>query len=460
MENEITAHRAGKITELNVAEGGSVAAARPWRRSNSRGRSRSVERLTARAAPADRGFGAPRYPGWLRDGGSLSTSVARPRPGAAGSPAAAGEDARFARGGPWRKRWRYVAAFCDELLVCAARIRIGPLGQTFWVVWDRDGRAHVGAHPDTPPGGARRGLDRGIGGDGDGPTGRPSTTRPTRARWFGSRPASARCGDVRAFLRFGAGAGSSAVCPTDEGQYVWTRKRADVPVECDVRIGERRWRIARREAWRMSRPDITRITPSGAGRRASGATTDGRSVGWNLVSGINDPPQRSERAIWVDGEPSEPGPVSFDDLDAIDFDDGSRLEFSSECERRREQNRCWSALRLPPAVRHRSRARCPAASSSSAASASWSATTPTGERRVGPAAPASPRIEAGASANASPAPRTAGTRTGCARRGSRGAPDAGRRSPAGASRRTPPHRRRSRGARPAPSRAWGDTASR
>src|SRR5438094_881712 len=59
-----------------------------------------------------------------------------------------------------------------------------------------------------------------------------------------------------------------------------------------------------------------------------GHTSDGRSVGWNLVSGINDPAQRSERAIWVNGEPSEPGPVRFDDLDAIDFDDGSRLDFN------------------------------------------------------------------------------------------------------------------------------------
>jgi hypothetical protein len=69
-----------------------------------------------------------------------------------------------------------------------------------------------------------------------------------------------------------------------------------------------------------------------------GRARDGRSVGWNLVSGINDPPERSERAIWVDGEPSEPGPVSFDGLDAITFDDGSRLGFAAECERSREES--------------------------------------------------------------------------------------------------------------------------
>src|SRR5215207_7725004 len=54
-----------------------------------------------------------------------------------------------------------------------------------------------------------------------------------------------------------------------------------------------------------------------------GTTADGRSVGWNLVSGINDPPERSERAVWIDGEPTEPGPVEFEGLDAITFDDGA-----------------------------------------------------------------------------------------------------------------------------------------
>ena len=44
------------------------------------------------------------------------------------------------RDGHWRKRWRYVGAFGDELLLCAARINVGPLGQTFWAIWDRTER--------------------------------------------------------------------------------------------------------------------------------------------------------------------------------------------------------------------------------------------------------------------------------------------------------------------------------
>ena len=119
---------------------------------------------------------------------------------------------------------------------------------------------------------------------------------------------------MRAFLRPGAGRWVESVCPNGEGEYVWTRKRADVPVECDVRVGERRWQVEARGMEDESAGYHPRHTVwswcAGVGR-----TADGRSVGWNLVSGINDPLQRSERAIWVDGEPFEPGPVSFEGLE-------------------------------------------------------------------------------------------------------------------------------------------------
>ena len=32
---------------------------------------------------------------------------------------------------------------------------------------------------------------------------------------------------------------------------------------------------------------------------ATNSPADGQPVAWNLVTGINDPPERSERAIWV-----------------------------------------------------------------------------------------------------------------------------------------------------------------
>ena len=42
-----------------------------------------------------------------------------------------------------------------------------------------------------------------------------------------------------------------------------------------------------------------------------GQSADGRALAWNLVSGVNDPPSGSERAVWVDGEPREAPPVRF-----------------------------------------------------------------------------------------------------------------------------------------------------
>lgn len=222
------------------------------------------------------------------------------------------------RGGRWRKQWRYVGAYCDELLLCAARVQVGPLGQTFWAIWDRE---------------ERRMWER------------------TRMRLPGARgevwsegetvriDAGGRQGDaVRAFLRLGRGSWVESVCPNGEGEYVWTRKRADIPIECDVRVGGRRWRIEARGMEDDSAGYHPRHTVW-SWSAGVGATKDGRSLGWNLVSGINDPPERSERAVWVDGEAFEPGPATFEDLDAIAFDDGSRLEFRAECERRREENR-------------------------------------------------------------------------------------------------------------------------
>ena len=140
-----------------------------------------------------------------------------------------------------------------------------------------------------------------------------STGHPSAAgRWCGSRPPrraprtsrfAPSCGPARA-----PGPRRSAR-PARRSGYVWTRKRV-VAVECDVRIGERRIRC--RGA--RGRGRVVRLSPPPHGLGLVGGrrrTTDGRPVGWNLVSGINDPPERSERAIWVDGEPSEPGPATL-----------------------------------------------------------------------------------------------------------------------------------------------------
>jgi hypothetical protein len=242
--------------------------------------------------------------------------------------------------GARRKRWRYAAAFAEEVIACAARIHIGPLGQTFWAVVDReDGEIYERTRMLLP--GARGEVwTEHLGGEevveelGDQGILDYAPDEGSLVRI----DAAGRGPDAKAFMRFGGGTWAESVCPTSEGSYVWTRKRADVPVECDIRAEGRRWRVEARGMEDESagyHPGHTVWSwSSGVGR-----TSDGRSLGWNLVEGINDPPERSERAIWVDGEPFEPGPVSFEGLDAIEFADGSRLEFGAEAERRREENK-------------------------------------------------------------------------------------------------------------------------
>ena len=239
-----------------------------------------------------------------------------------------------------RKRWRYVGAFADELLVCAARVHVGPFAQNFWAVCDRETNEMWEKTRMILPGARGDVWTEHLGGEevvaelGDLGVLDYAPDEGSLVR-IG---AGVRGPDVRAFLRLHGGNWVESVCPTDEGQYVWTRKRVDVPVELDVRIGERRWRVEARGMEDESAGYHPKHTvwswSTGVGR-----LRDGRSVGWNLVAGITDPPERSERAIWVDGEPSEPAPVVFDGLDAVDFADGSRLEFTKEFERSKEENR-------------------------------------------------------------------------------------------------------------------------
>ncbi|HYP54885.1 MAG TPA: DUF2804 family protein, partial [Solirubrobacterales bacterium] len=127
-----------------------------------------------------------------------------------------------------------------------------------------------------------------------------------------------------------------ARCPSGRA-WAWTRKRAGVPVRGTVEAGGRRWEV-----------DALAVDDESAGhhrRHTSwlwsagvGSAADGRAVAWNLVEGINDPARGSERAIWIDGEPREPPPVSFRGLDAIGFADGAELRFESETERARSDN--------------------------------------------------------------------------------------------------------------------------
>jgi Protein of unknown function (DUF2804) len=223
------------------------------------------------------------------------------------------------RDGQTRKRWRYVGVFGPELMLCAARAEVGPLRQAFWVMWDRQGRHH-----------ARTAL-------------RPSSRE---VRMDGPRLEIDSPG-LRASLRLGEIAPIESICPSGSG-WGWTRKRAGVPIEGTVEVPGRRWEVSahgiddesagyhqRHTSWRWS---------AGVGR-----AEDGRALAWNLVEGVNDPAKNSERAIWVEGMPSEPAPVSFRGMEAIEFAGAPPLAFASESAHARDEN----FLLLRSRYRHR-----------------------------------------------------------------------------------------------------------
>jgi Protein of unknown function (DUF2804) len=214
------------------------------------------------------------------------------------------------RDGGLRKRWRYVGFYGEALMLCAARAEVGPTGQAFWVLWDRE-RGRELARTVLRPGSREVSLD--------GP------------RLLIDAPG------LHVDLTLGEAAPIESICPSGAEGWGWTRKRAGVPMSGTVEAPGRRARVeglgvddesagyqARHTSWHWS---------AGVGTAA-----DGRALAWNLVEGINDPPERSERAVWIDGVPREPAPVAFDGLDAVGFADGSRLGFDPGAERARDDN--------------------------------------------------------------------------------------------------------------------------
>jgi hypothetical protein len=132
--------------------------------------------------------------------------------------------------------------------------------------------------------------------------------------------------------------GITALCR--HGRYeIWTRKQAGVPAAATLRLDGG----APRQLRALAVIDDTaghhaRVTEwswsAGVGEGA-----DGRALAWNLVSGVNDPPSGSERAVWVEGRPQEAPPVSFAaDLSSIRCADGSVLAFTPEAERSRRDH--------------------------------------------------------------------------------------------------------------------------
>jgi uncharacterized protein DUF2804 len=186
------------------------------------------------------------------------------------------------------KRWRYLAVYGPELMLCIGDARIAGVPRRWWAVALPDGRLFEGERVDPEV------ID----------------------------------------LSFSEGPGVEVVSPHGRS-YIWTRKQAGIHVSGVVRVADRKFEIdgplgfvdesagyhARHTRWRWS---------AGIGR-----ARDGRAVAWNLVDGVHDADRASERTVWVDGEPHEVDRVAFaDDLSA-----GGELRFTEWCAREDHTNR-------------------------------------------------------------------------------------------------------------------------
>jgi hypothetical protein len=202
--------------------------------------------------------------------------------------------------------------FCEELMACAALAQVGPAKQSFWALLSRA----------------------------DGSLRERTSLLPRRAAIeLGPGRLRVRDGGVLLELELEEDEGIQATCAHGSDE-VWTRKQAGVlargvvaldgdpsrAIEALAVIDDTAGYHARHTEWWWS--------------AGVGESPRGTALAWNLVSGVNDPPTGSERAVWEAGTPHEVSPVSFAaDLSRIACDaDGSELRFAPEAERRRHEN--------------------------------------------------------------------------------------------------------------------------
>ena len=219
------------------------------------------------------------------------------------------------------KRWRYVGIFSEQLMACAALVQVGPARQSFWAVYRRD-RDELRQRTRMLPRDKAMRLDEGVLVRGDAG---PAAVEPGRLRICD--------GGVLLDVALDEDPGIRAHCPHGSGE-VWTRKQAGIAARGTLAVDSA-------QAVAISARAVVDDTVGYHARHTEwwwtagvGQGADGRAVAWNLVSGVNDPPSGSERAVWIDGRPHEVAPVGFSaDLRRISGEDGSELRFHAEAER-------------------------------------------------------------------------------------------------------------------------------
>jgi hypothetical protein len=230
---------------------------------------------------------------------------------------------RTFRGGRPLKRWRYVAIFSEELMACAALVQVGPARQSFWALYRRE-PDELRERTRVLPRARTLQLSEGTAAK-DGRTGEDGRLQISD-------------GGVALDLHLCEETGFRARCPHGS-EEVWTRKQAGIGARGTLAIdGGEPTQVRARAVIDDTAGYHARHT-EWSWTAGVGQSVDGRAVAWNLVSGVNDPPSGSERAVWIDGAPREVAPVSFSaDLRRVTSDDGSELRFHAEAERRHSAN--------------------------------------------------------------------------------------------------------------------------
>ena len=209
-----------------------------------------------------------------------------------------------------RKQWRYVGVFGERIMLCAGVVRIGPFPQSFWAVWDRDKQALR------------------------------ERTRLRSPRKYVRLPAGrvlVTDGDVAIDLTISPGAPVETVSAAGDA-WIWTRKQGAVRVTGSVRLGTDEVELDALGCVDESAGFHSRVT-EWEWSAGVGSLSDGRAVGWNLVTGVHDAEVGSERTLWVDGVPSELPPVTFaEDLSAVSFPSRESLSFTREAVRERRDD--------------------------------------------------------------------------------------------------------------------------
>jgi hypothetical protein len=197
------------------------------------------------------------------------------------------------------KRWRYVGLYGPELMACVGTARVGIAPLRFWAVIE--------------PGGPLR----------------ERTTLSRGGVRVGAGEVSVAAGDAVIDLELSPleGCEPVEVVSPAGAHYIWTRKslmRARGTIACGGRTHEIDQRAfvddsagyhLRRTAWKWS--------------AGVGVARSGEPVAWNLVTGVHDATQHSERTVWIDGRACEVPPARFAaDLSWVECGSGARLEFS------------------------------------------------------------------------------------------------------------------------------------